>query len=243
VSVSPTRIRGGEIGTLWSARDFSDRRPGALNRVETGARRGERVRKHTRSGFPPAGGTRVAKRCGDGDPIRAAGTGDTMKAPSILLLDHEDMLREATVMMLAKKGGDVTSASTLDEALEHAADRLYDVAILDLSPTSPRGAEIVRAMRERGCLPRRVIVCCGDGQTVDADDRTDVIQKPFPFDRLLKAVFGGHRQRTTSGVFPRVHRREPAARAARAEGSDATPLAHRAVRTPRRAAQGRRARG
>ncbi len=104
-------------------------------------------------------------------------------------------------------------------------------------------------MRERGCLPRRVIVCCSDGQAADAGELADVIQKPFPFDRLLKAVFGagGHRQRLSSGVFPRMRRRA-SAKAAHVLGAApiapeetvALPARSAAVRTPRRAAQGRR---
>lgn len=157
-----------------------------------------------------------------------------MNAPSILLLDREPMLRDATAMMLSKRGGKVTTAATLDDALELAAERVYDVAVIDVSEGSPGGRDILAAMRERGCLPRRVILCCADPQGRDGGDFTEVIQKPFPFDRLLASVFGGESKRrpTLSGVFPSLQ--APAATQRRRTAG---------VRTPRRAAQGRRGRG
>jgi DNA-binding response OmpR family regulator len=146
--------------------------------------------------------------------------------PKILLVDAEDMLRQATAMMLSKNGGRVHSAATLDEALEYASEFVYDVTVVDESSESPRAAEVVERMRELGCRPGRVVVCTADPAP---DAGADVIPKPFPFERLVEAVFGaaGARRRTHSGLYQRV--------------SSAAP--RRPVRMPVRASRARRDHG
>jgi DNA-binding response OmpR family regulator len=163
----------------------------------------------------------------------------TTMNPSILLLDGEPMLREVTAMILSRRGGRVTATASVDEALEHAADRIYDIAIIDLSAGAPRGSEILAVMRQRGCLPRRVILCCSDPQGGD-QEFTEVIQKPFAFDRLLAVVFGrkGKRRPTRSGVFPTLRTPAPTRR-----GAPAVAAPRRPDPRPRRAAPGRRGRG
>lgn len=118
-------------------------------------------------------------------------------------------MRDATAMLLANRGGQVTKASSLDEAMAQLALRPFDVAIIDLSDNSPRCVEILHRMRERGCVPRRVIVCTTRPvPRVEAVEFTDVLLKPYPFDRLLDAVFGARsfRRPTRSGIFPLVRR-------------------------------------
>ena len=172
------------------------------------------------------------------------------RATSVLLLDSEPLLREATAMMLAKRRAEVRTAGTLDEALELAAERIFDLAILDLPPGAPV-AEALAALRASGCPPRRFVVCCAKADAEAAREAALVLEKPFAFDRLGEAVFGRPRQRrpTCSGVFPALRGRSattragasgarPASRGARKDSRTAPP-----IRAPRRAAQGRRDRG
>jgi len=156
--------------------------------------------------------------------------------PTILLVDGEDMLRDATAMMLSRRGGRVRSAATLDEAVELAAGGRYDVAVLDESSASPRATEVLRRMRLLGCLPRRIIVCSGEAMSpADAEQFSSVIPKPFAFELLVRAVFGAPvRLRAQSGLFPRI-------RNTMRRGNAGTRGV--TVRTPRRAAQGRRGHG
>jgi DNA-binding NtrC family response regulator len=133
-----------------------------------------------------------------------------MNVPTILLFDEEQLMREATAMLLANRGGKVTKAATLEEAIAHLGKRTYDVAVIDLSDGAPRCVEILKKMREQDCLPRRVIVCTsspvGRGE---ADEFTDVLLKPYPFDRLLDAVFGkpqAQRRPSRPGLFPLARR-------------------------------------
>ena len=146
-----------------------------------------------------------------------------MTVPTILLFDEEQLMRDATALLLQNRGGKVTKAATLEEALTHLVKKTYDVAVIDLCDASPRCVEILQHMKERACVPRRVIVCTSAPvPRLDAVEFTDVLVKPYPFDRLLDAVFG----------------RSPARRPSR---SGLFPLARR-VKTMRRTAQARRGR-
>jgi DNA-binding response OmpR family regulator len=131
-----------------------------------------------------------------------------MNGPTILLFDEEHLMREATALLLSNRGGRVTKAATLDDALFQLGRRTYDVAIIDLSTTTPRCVDILQRMRERSCLPRRVIVCTSLPVFGLADDeQADVLVKPYPFDKLLDAVFSrGQRRPSRSGLFPLARR-------------------------------------
>jgi len=109
-----------------------------------------------------------------------------------LLLDDEPLLRRATALLLSNRGGRVTAASSADEAVALAERERYDVAIFDLSAPAPSAAEVLGRMRARGPLPRRVIAV-SDG-AVDEGAEAEfaaVLRKPYPFERLMRAVFGG----------------------------------------------------
>jgi CheY-like chemotaxis protein len=140
---------------------------------------------------------------------------------TILLLDDEPLLRRATALLLSNRGGRVTAASSIEEAVTLAASERYDVAIFDLSATAPSAAEVLDRMRARGPVPSRVIAV-SDGaldESVEAEF-TAVLQKPYPFDRLMHAVFGG-RGRTAARRGGRVAGARSAARAIkRGEGRE-----------------------
>jgi CheY-like chemotaxis protein len=127
---------------------------------------------------------------------------------TVLLVDDEPMLRRATAMLLSNRGARVTAAASADEAIALAGERLYDVAVIDVSRPSP--LEVLRRMRAGGLVPRRVIAITSAPLARDeAAPFTAVIEKPYPFDRLLRAIFGqGARRRTRSGVFPSMRPRE-----------------------------------
>jgi DNA-binding response OmpR family regulator len=173
---------------------------------------------------------------------------------TILLLDDEPLLRRASALLLSNRGASVTTAATPDEAVALASARLYDVAILDLSEGGARAADVVERMRAAGAAPRRVItVCDAPPDPRAASVLGEVLQKPYPFDQLVRAVFGaGGRSRTYSGVFPRAHqaahrdRRTSAPRApSHVDGAERAHACPERVtqRAPRRAARAARGRG
>ncbi|MDI1443762.1 response regulator [Polyangium sp. 6x1] len=143
-----------------------------------------------------------------------------LNVPTILLLDEEQLMREATALLLTNRGAKVTKAATLDEALAELGHRTYDVAVIDLSSSSPKCVEILQQMRAHGNVPHRVIVTTSQPlPRHEAADLTDVIVKPYPFERLLDAVFGARSQRRAaprSGIFPLVRRITASRRTAQA---------------------------
>ena len=141
---------------------------------------------------------------------------------TILLLDDEPLLRRATALVLARHGAQVTAAGSADEAVALTRKRLYDVALFDVSLPGPSVTEILRRIRADGLVPRRVIaVSSSPLEGREAAELVQTLPRPYPFDSLLRAVFGaGVRRRTRSGVFARVTARgsRPAARAERSRG-------------------------
>jgi CheY-like chemotaxis protein len=140
-------------------------------------------------------------------------------SPNVLLLDQDDVLRRATALLLAHRGAGVSPAATVEEAIALSQRRPYDVALLDLSPNMPRARELLGQLCREGLAAQRVVVCTDAPLSrEEASDFSDVLLKPYPFDRLIEAVFVGPSRRATR-----------AASARRA----------RVLRTPRRAARGR----
>jgi DNA-binding response OmpR family regulator len=174
---------------------------------------------------------------------------------TILLLDDEPMLRRATAMLLAGRGGRVTAAASADEAVALSGARVYDVGILDLSPPGPSAPDVLRRMKEGGVAPRRVIaVCSAPLDRGDAGEFTVVLHKPYVFERLVAAVFGRARRapppplsrsgprrahaRARRGPFARVLARRLAGAVGARWGARA-----RLVRRPRRGARAGDGRG
>jgi DNA-binding response OmpR family regulator len=124
-------------------------------------------------------------------------------ALSILLVDEEPLLCRATALLLSNRGGRVSTAGTLAEALVLSDDHVFDVAILDVSPSGPSAEVMLARLRSHGALPRRFVVCLPDAPSGE-NDFTVVLRKPFPFEDLIAAVFGRGRARppARSGVYP-----------------------------------------
>jgi len=126
---------------------------------------------------------------------------------TILLLDEEPMLRRATALMLSNRGGVVSAAGSLDEALSLMSERIFDVAVIELSEKGPRASEVLERMRSQALLPRRVVVCANQPLSrAEAQGCSVALERPYPFERLLVAVFGPacKRRPSRSGVFQRV---------------------------------------
>ncbi len=142
-----------------------------------------------------------------------------LNVPTILLLDEEQLMREATALLLTHRGAKVTKTATLDEALRELEHRKYDVAVIDLCGSSTTCVEILQRMREHGNVPHRVIVSTSQPlPRHESAELSDVLVKPYPFDRLLDAVFGARAsgRPPRSGVFPLMRRITASRRTAQA---------------------------
>jgi DNA-binding response OmpR family regulator len=130
-----------------------------------------------------------------------------MSFPTILLLDEEPLLRRATAMMLTNRGGKVSAAATVEEAVALAERRRFDIAVLDVASGDATVGGLLGRIFAAGRMPRRVIVCSPPPlERREASVLAEVLIKPYPFDRLLLAVFGlpGRRNVARAGVLSRL---------------------------------------
>lgn len=122
-----------------------------------------------------------------------------MNVSNILLLDEEDLMREATALLLANRGARVTKSATLDDALAQLERRTYDVVIIDVHADSPNPAQLIERIVEKVTSDARVIVCSEKPvSTVDPNSISHVLIKPYPFDRLVEAAFASRSPGTRS---------------------------------------------
>ncbi|HSN97007.1 MAG TPA: response regulator [Candidatus Nanopelagicales bacterium] len=178
----------------------------------------------------------------------------TTQAPNILLLDQDDILRRATELLLSHRGAGVSAAATLDEAIAFAQQRPYDVALIDINPAMPGALDLLARLRSEGLAAR--VVLCSDSplSSEQAGEDAEVLVKPYPFDRLVTAVFGSRprreKPRATVGGARRANRSPRPApvglrRTARTGALTSTRSApqrpaERVLRSPPRVGRGRR---
>jgi CheY-like chemotaxis protein len=103
-------------------------------------------------------------------------------APSVLVVDDDQDIRESLAQILTEEGFDVTSASNGLEALEEVARRTPDVMLLDLMMPVLTGWEVIETLRLSGKHPKMPIVVLS---ALEAQGCTDYIQKPIRLPRLL----------------------------------------------------------
>lgn len=115
-----------------------------------------------------------------------------MKAPSILLVDDEDLIRASLAVDLQGAGYKVEVASGGVEALELFEQRLFDLVITDLLMEGMGGLELLRCLRERA--PEvGVMILTGYGDLSTAIEAVrlgadDYLLKPYQFDELQVRV-------------------------------------------------------
>ncbi|MCC6557241.1 MAG: response regulator [Polyangiaceae bacterium] len=180
-------------------------------------------------------------------------------APNVLLLDPDDLLRKATCLLLTRRGAGVDAAATLEEAISLSRRGAHDVALIELPPEAIGGRALLRRLYREGRVPARVVLSAHDlPDWPEVDAVSAVLIKPYPFERLMAAVFGEEeaaalerparpalalrRLRRGRGV-PRLGQRRPRRRreeaAGRARAFAERGAVERPLRSLRRAARGR----
>jgi two-component system, OmpR family, KDP operon response regulator KdpE len=100
----------------------------------------------------------------------------------VLVCDDEPQILRALRVILRDAGFEVDPASTAAEALDHAAVRPPDAAIVDLMLPDGSGVELCRRLREWTSMPILVLSAIGDEDTkVEALEAgaDDYVTKPF----------------------------------------------------------------
>jgi two-component system KDP operon response regulator KdpE len=108
--------------------------------------------------------------------------------PRILVCDDEPQILRGLKVLLRDGGYDVDAAETAEEALDHAAVRPPDAAIIDLVLPDGTGIDVCRRLREWSQMPILVLSAVGEEDAkvkaleAGADD---YVTKPFGPRELL----------------------------------------------------------
>jgi two-component system KDP operon response regulator KdpE len=106
----------------------------------------------------------------------------TTSRPRVLVCDDELQILRALRVVLREAGFDVTAVATAQEALDAAAVRPPDAAIIDLVLPDGDGIEVTRQLREWSSAPIIVLSAVGEeDQKVRALEAgaDDYVTKPF----------------------------------------------------------------
>ena len=102
--------------------------------------------------------------------------------PRVLVVDDERQILRALKVILREAGYDVIEAATMEEALDRAAVRPPDAAIVDLMLPDGSGVELSRRLREWTSMPILVLSAVGEEDAkVEALEAgaDDYVTKPF----------------------------------------------------------------
>jgi two-component system, OmpR family, KDP operon response regulator KdpE len=100
----------------------------------------------------------------------------------VLVVDDERQILRALKVILREAGYDVVEATTIEEALDRAAVRPPDAAIIDLMLPDGSGVELSRRLREWSTMPILVLSAVGEEEAkVEALEAgaDDYVTKPF----------------------------------------------------------------
>jgi two-component system, OmpR family, KDP operon response regulator KdpE len=102
--------------------------------------------------------------------------------PRVLICDDEQQILRALRVILRDAGFEALPAGTIEEALDVAAVRAPDAAIIDLMLPDGDGVELCRKLREWSAMPVIVLSAVGDEDAkvrALAAGADDYITKPF----------------------------------------------------------------
>jgi two-component system, OmpR family, response regulator ArlR len=133
-----------------------------------------------------------------------------MEKSSVLLVEDEINVARFIQLELEHEGYMVTTASDGSEAMEHFAEREFDVILLDWMLPKLDGLEVCRRIRKKSDVPI-IILTARDyiGDKIAGLDRgaDDYITKPFEIEELLariRAVMRRHQPRTETNHLLQV---------------------------------------
>ena len=129
----------------------------------------------------------------------SADAGPVKQGVNLLVVDDEEGMREGMRRILERRGHSVVTAADGAEAMERLAQRVFDVALIDLKMPGIDGFQVAQAVNEsrRG---RTVVVIVSALATVEAAVEVtrhgafDFLVKPFGPEDLLEVVDRAARQ-------------------------------------------------
>jgi len=110
----------------------------------------------------------------------------------VLIVDDEPLLCEELQKTLEFEGFDVTSAGSVNVALEHCVDANFDVVVTDLKMPERGGLELLKELKSHN-YPAAIYVVSGHGAESNRDQAKDLgasecFAKPLDTDQLIEAI-------------------------------------------------------
>jgi two-component system response regulator RegA len=123
------------------------------------------------------------------------GDGSDAIAPTLLLVDDDDIFRRRLARSMRQRGYEVSSARDAEDALALAKEEAPEMAVVDLRLPGKSGLELVRELLDLEPA-MRIIMLTGYGSITTAVDATrlgavNFIQKPADADDILAAFDRG----------------------------------------------------
>ncbi len=116
-------------------------------------------------------------------------------APSMLVVDDDDVLRERLARAFSGRGYDVRTAANAGEALAQAREESPELAVVDLRMPGPSGLELVKELRALD-ENTRIVVLTGYGSIATAVEAVKLgaanyLPKPADADEIIAAFNRG----------------------------------------------------
>jgi CheY-like chemotaxis protein len=106
---------------------------------------------------------------------------------SLLVVDDDDDIRDATRDVMEKHGWDVVAVGSGAEALAYLAYEAPDLVLLDLHMDDMNGWEVISMLRSEPRLAKTEVVVV-TGSEAKVSPPTKVLRKPFKIDALLEVL-------------------------------------------------------
>jgi two-component system, OmpR family, KDP operon response regulator KdpE len=125
----------------------------------------------------------------------------------VLVVDDERQILRALKVILREAGYDVVESASVEEALDRAAVRPPDAAIVDLMLPDGSGVELCRRLREWSTMPILVLSAVGEEEAkVEALEAgaDDYVTKPFGTRELVARLAAALRRAGEASGEPAV---------------------------------------
>ena len=129
--------------------------------------------------------------------------------PKILIIDDERRMCESLRILFGKKGYDISTAGSGEEAREILQNRRFDVALVDMVIPDTDGHQLMDLIKEKN--PDTDVIVITGNESLDfaigalKRGAYDYVRKPFAFEELLTTVENALKQKKLKRENELIH--------------------------------------